>query len=74
MRSISRVADVSINTVVKLLIDAGNACVAFHSEHVRGLTCRRIQCDVIWSFCHSKARTFRPPRPHRGRWRCLDVV
>jgi hypothetical protein len=30
MRSISRVAGVSINTVTKLLIDAGLACAAFH--------------------------------------------
>ena len=35
MRSISRVADVSINTVTKLLIDAGKACAAFHDEKVR---------------------------------------
>ncbi len=56
MRSVARVADVSINTVVKLLIDAGNACTAFHSERVRGLACRRIQCDEIWAFCYSKAK------------------
>jgi hypothetical protein len=30
MRSISRVADVSINTVSKLLVDAGLACAAYH--------------------------------------------
>ena len=32
MRSISRVADVSINTVTKLLVDAGEACLALHDE------------------------------------------
>ena len=36
MRSISRVADVSINTVSKLLVDAAKACAAFHDEKVRG--------------------------------------
>src|SRR5262249_37315422 len=25
-------------------------------ERVRGLNCRRIQCDEIWSFCYSKAK------------------
>jgi hypothetical protein len=34
MRSVSRVADVSLNTVDKLLRDAGEACAAFHDEHV----------------------------------------
>ena len=35
MRSISRVADVSINTVTKLLVDAGEACLDLHDETVR---------------------------------------
>jgi Homeodomain-like domain len=37
MRSISRMAAVSINTVSKLLVDAGKACAAFHEETVRGV-------------------------------------
>jgi len=56
MRSISRVAGVSINTVTKLLVDAGSACQAYHDEHVRGLHPNRVQCDEIWSFCYAKAR------------------
>ena len=32
MRSVTRVTGVSINTVSKLLIDAGHACAAFHDE------------------------------------------
>ena len=38
MRSISRVCDVSINTVTKLLVDAGKFCLAFHDETVRNVT------------------------------------
>lgn len=56
MRSISRVADVSINTVSKLLVEAGEACLAIHDEHVRGVKASRIQCDEIWSFCYAKAK------------------
>ena len=37
MRSISRVADVSINTVTKLLVEAGEACLAIHDEMVRNV-------------------------------------
>jgi IS1 family transposase len=54
MRSISRVVDVSINTVTKLLVDAGTACALFHDETVRDLNASRIQCDEIWSFCYAK--------------------
>ncbi len=54
MRSVSRVCDVSINTVAKLLEDAGTFCLAFHDERVRNLTCKRVQCDEIWSFVYAK--------------------
>lgn len=56
MRSISRIADVSINTVAKLLVEAGEACLAIHDEQVRGVKASRIQCDEIWSFCYAKAK------------------
>lgn len=54
MRSVSRVCDVSINTVAKLLDEAGRAATAFHDERVRGLQSKRIQCDEIWSFIYAK--------------------
>lgn len=56
MRSITRVTGVSLNTVTKLLIDAGRACWAYHDEHVRSVKATRIQCDEIWAFCYSKAK------------------
>jgi transposase-like protein len=56
MRSVSRVVGVSINTVSKLLIEAGQACIDFHDENVRGLKSKRIQCDEIWSFCYAKEK------------------
>jgi len=56
MRSITRVADVSINTVSKILADAGAACEAFHDKTVRNVQSKRIQCDEIWSFVYAKAK------------------
>ena len=56
MRAVSRLADVSINTVSKLLVDAGRLCAAFHDEHVRGVKARRVQVDEIWSFTYAKAK------------------
>jgi len=54
MRSISRIADVSINTVSKLLVEAGEAALAIHDETVRNVKASRVQCDEIWSFCYAK--------------------
>ncbi len=56
MRSISRVADVSINTVSGLLVDAGKACAEHHDRAVRNVTSKRIQADEIWSFCYAKQK------------------
>lgn len=56
MRSVSRVADVSINTVAKLLADAGKACAEHHDEAVRNVRAKRVQADEIWSFAHCKQR------------------
>src|SRR3954469_854771 len=56
LRAISRATDVSINTVTKLLEDAGRVCAAFHDETVRGVKARRVQCDEIWSFAYCKQK------------------
>jgi IS1 family transposase/lambda repressor-like predicted transcriptional regulator len=56
MRSVSRLADVSINTVAKLLIDAGKFCAAFHDDKVIGVQASRIQCDEIWNFTYANAK------------------
>jgi IS1 family transposase len=54
MRSITRVCDGSLNTVTKLLIDAGHACAAFHDTTVRNVATKAVQCDEIWSFSYAK--------------------
>ena len=54
MRSISRITGVSINTVTKLLEDAGKACAAYHDLTVRNVKAAQVQCDEIWSFCYAK--------------------
>jgi IS1 family transposase len=72
MRSISRICDVSINTVSKLLEDAGEVCAAFHDEHVRDVVSKRIQCDEIWAFTHCKekkvAMAKAPPQGAGDTW------
>ncbi|MGY3572898.1 IS1 family transposase [Bradyrhizobium sp. USDA 4504] len=56
MRSISRVTGVSINTVAKMLVDAGEACALFHDATVRNVSSKAVQCDEIWSFSYAKAK------------------
>jgi len=56
MRSISRVCDVSINTVSKMLIDAGSVCASFHDAKVRGVKAKRVQVDEAWAFTYAKQK------------------
>ena len=56
LRSVARIADVSRNTVAKLLADAGKVCAEYQDETLRNLPCERIQCDEIWSFIYAKEK------------------
>lgn len=56
MRAVARMADISFNTVAKLLIDAGQVCIAYHNEKVTGVKAKRVQCDEIWSFTYAKQK------------------
>lgn len=69
MRAISRLADVSINTVSKLLANAGTACAAFHDEQVPSTEIGSIDPLSI-----ETQRTSMPVILLGGRsWRVLNV-
>lgn len=56
IRATCRITGAAKGTVLKLLADVGAACHAYHRTVVRNLTCKRIQCDEIWSFCYAKEK------------------
>jgi IS1 family transposase len=56
MRATSRIADVSLNTVTKLLIDAGRICSEYQDQAFRNLNLKRVQLDEIWAFAYCKQR------------------
>lgn len=66
LRATSRLADVSINTVTKLLIDIGTACQKYHDEYVKGIKTKKVQCDEIWSFVYAKEKNL--PEKLRGKF------
>jgi hypothetical protein len=57
LRAVTRTTGASINTVTKLLVDAGRACEEYQDRHFRYLTCKRVQVDEIWAFTYCKERT-----------------
>src|SRR5688572_18073129 len=56
LRSTSRMAGTSINTVTKLLIDAGRACARYQHDTMRDLPCKSLQLDEIWGFVAAKEK------------------
>ena len=56
MRSISRVAGVSINTVTKMLEDVGAACCEYQDGVMRDLALTNVQVDEIWAFIGAKQK------------------
>jgi IS1 family transposase len=78
IRATSRLTGVAINTVVKLLADAGRACSIYQDKAFRGLTCKRIQCDEVWSFVGAKEKNTTDETKAKGwgdcwTWTALDA-
>lgn len=56
IRATCRITGASKNTVTKLLVDLGEMCAIYQNHVLRNLTCKRVQCDEIWSFVGAKQR------------------
>lgn len=56
MRTASRIAEVSINTVTKLVCEVGEACADYQDRNLQNLKCAELQLDEIHSFvgCREK--------------------
>ena len=75
MTSITGIAK---NTVAKLVVDLGEACMSYHDGHVRNLHVRRLQCDEIWQFVGAKAKNARADKKNEGwgdtwTWTAIDA-
>jgi IS1 family transposase len=66
LRATSRMCDVSINTVTKLLVDVAAAAMEYHDKNVRNVRVRRLQCDEIWCFVGAKNKNATPEQKQAG--------
>jgi IS1 family transposase len=80
LRATARITGFARMTIEKLLRDLGKACTSYQDEHLRSLSCRRIQCDEIWSFCYAKKKNLTPKiereHPDAGdvwTWTAIDA-
>ena len=69
VRGAARTAEVSKNTVQKLLLDAARVCRRYQDEALRNLPCRRFQVDELWSYIYAKRANVpaaKAPPPEAG--------
>ncbi|HKQ33836.1 MAG TPA: IS1 family transposase [Nitrospiraceae bacterium] len=71
IRATCRMTGAAKGTVLKLVVDLGKACAAYQDRVLRNLTCKKIQCDEIWSFCYAKEKNV--PEEMKGKLGFGDV-
>jgi IS1 family transposase len=71
IRATVRMTGVAKNTIVKLLAEIAEVCSKYQDKTLRNLTCKKIQCDEIWSFCYAKQKNV--PYDMRGQFGVGDV-
>jgi IS1 family transposase len=71
IRSTSRMTGFAQNTIMKLLVELGDAATEYQSRTLRNLTSTHIECDEIWAFCYAKQKHV--PEQHEGNVGYGDV-
>lgn len=78
LRAISRMTGTHRGAILKLLADLGRACSVYQDRAFRNLTCKRIQCDEIWSFVGCKEKNVSAEKKAEGwgdawTWTAIDA-
>jgi IS1 family transposase len=56
LRAITRLTGISRTTLLKLLVDAGQAFSEYQDCALMSLSCKRVQVDEAWAFCYAKQK------------------
>jgi IS1 family transposase len=63
VRTVERITQLHRDTILRLLVLAGERCIALMDTKMRNLRCKRIQADEIWSFIGKKDRNVKVDDP-----------
>lgn len=66
INSTVRMTGVAKHTILKLLVDLGQACADFMDATMRNLSCERLQADETWAFCFAKQKNVKPKHFENG--------
>lgn len=77
IRSTERITNLDRNTIMRVLVLAGERCQSLMDEKMRHLTPKHLQCDEIWTYVGKKARQVRngdsPEVGDQWIFVCLDA-
>lgn len=79
VRATCRLTGAAKGTVLKLLCELGEVVSDYQHQRLRNLSCKRVQCDEIWSFCYAKDATIPSYKVQPGEtgsvwtWIALDA-
>ena len=63
IRSTERITNLHRDTIIRLLMLAGEWCISVMDSMMRDLRCKKIQSDEIWTFVAKKAKHVKPEDP-----------
>jgi len=73
IRAAARMANVSKDTVVKLVVSVGEMCELYQDHKLRNLPCKRIEADEIWAFTGAKQKNAGPGQGDCWTYTALDA-
>jgi transposase-like protein/IS1 family transposase len=59
IRSVERITELHRDTILKLLVVAGEKCEKIMGRYVRNIDVRDVECDEVWSFLGKKEKRVR---------------
>lgn len=74
VRSIERLTGVHRDTILRLLVLAGQRCERLLEERIRAVAIRDLQCDEIWGFVGCKEKNNVDDDPTRGDAYCFVAL
>jgi transposase-like protein/IS1 family transposase len=74
VRSIERLTGVHRDTILRLLLAAGQRCERLLENELRAVAVRDVQCDEIWGFVGCKEKNNEDGDPRRGDAYCFVAL
>lgn len=56
IRSVERLTGVHRDSITRLMVRTGESCEVLLNEKMRDLSCRRLECDEIWTYVSKKQK------------------